>query len=187
MEGTLWLPQQWHVIPSNLLIVGPAFIFLLENEPKHASGLRQGYLSMEVSDAGEMASSYLTRRVKGKAVLSTAGNCFLTVANPFQQSTSWSFALLQTFICLFFNSTMSIHSFDAFGGKPLTEKVYLNLWLMVYIILKWNSCALFLTYEVQPADTNWSSPCLQPYGHRGFQLKLSQTHLEDGENTLNHL
>lgn len=82
---------------------------------------------------------------------------------------------------------MFVHSFDAFGGKPLTEKVCPYFWLVVYIILKWNSSARFLTYEVQPADTNWSSPSLQPYGHRGFQLKLSQTHLEDGENTLNHL
>lgn len=61
---------------------------------------------------------------KGQSqVLSAAGNCFLTVGNPFQQRTSWSFALLQTLFCLFFNSIMSIHSFDAFRRKPLTEKV----------------------------------------------------------------
>lgn len=71
---------------------------------------------------------------------------------------------------------MFIHSFDAFSGKPLAEKVCLSLWLVV-----WDSSALFLTYEMQPADTNWSYPSLQPYGHRGFQLKLSQTHLEDGD------
>lgn len=35
------------------------------------------------------------------------------------------------------------------------------------------------TYEVQAADSDWSCPSLQPNGHWGFQLKLSQAHLQE--------
>lgn len=80
--------------------------------PNTPPGLRQGYLSKEESDADEMASCHLTRRVKGKA------KCSAPLGTA-----SWSFALLQTLFSLFFNSIVSIHSFDAFRGKPLTEKV----------------------------------------------------------------
>lgn len=113
--------------------------------------------------------SYLTPRVKAKGLPSAQ--------HPWEcRPKCWKPIWVIDNYIYFWIPNMLIHNFDAFSGKPFTEKVCLSLWLVV-----WDSSALFLTDEVQPADTNWSYPSLQPYGHRGLQLKLSQTHLEDGD------
>ena len=41
---------QRHAIPSGLRLVGPAFVFKQDNEPKHTSRLCKGYLTKKESD-----------------------------------------------------------------------------------------------------------------------------------------
>ena len=43
---------QRHAIPSGLRLVGPAFIFQQDNDPKHTSRLCKGYLTKKESDGG---------------------------------------------------------------------------------------------------------------------------------------
>lgn len=115
-ESPARLPQQQHSIHP----VGPAFVFQLENDPKHATRLCQEGRS----------SSYLTPRVKAQGLPSAQ--------HPWEWRPKcwepiWRHYIMELWvtahhIVYFGIPNMFIHNYDAFRGKPLTDKVCLSLW-----------------------------------------------------------